>query len=96
MPAPDATADYLQSFVNVADLESLHGRSFHAELRREVTRRWGHTPETAFAEMFENLDVHRWFDVAGTNEATRRSITTWRGSIEFTEDAHVPPEGLHS
>lgn len=81
----EATADYLQSFANVPALETLHGRTFHAELRREAARPWGHTPETAFAEMFDNLDVHRWFDVAGIDGATRRSIFSWRGALESPE-----------
>lgn len=85
VPVPEATADYMQSFANVAALESLHGRSFHTELRREVATRWDHTPETAFAEMFDNLDVHRWFDVAGVESATRRSILSWRGALESPE-----------
>ncbi|WP_341578847.1 hypothetical protein [Microbacterium schleiferi] len=66
----------------VPALETLHGPTFHAELRRDAARRWGHTPETAFAEMFDNLDVHRWFDVAGVGEPTRRSIVSWRGALE--------------
>ncbi|MEC8762139.1 MAG: tyrosine-protein phosphatase [Actinomycetota bacterium] len=81
VPASAATMDYMQSFANASAFESLHGRSSHVEMRREIARRWGHTPETAFAEMFESLDVHRWFGVANVDEATRRSILSWRGSF---------------
>lgn len=75
-----AVADYLTSFRNAAEMEVLHGRSFEADERREILGRFGHTPASAFRDMYEHLDLDTWFRGAGVDGSTRAAIETWRGA----------------
>jgi len=75
-----AVADYLASFGNAEEMELLHGRSFEVDERREILRRFGHTPESAFRDMYENLDLDAWFRSADVDRGTRAAIETWRGA----------------
>lgn len=77
-----AAADYLTSYANADALAALHGRSSDVELRLGVLARFGHTPESAFREMYRHLDVDAWFQHAGVDEHTARAIRTWRGHID--------------
>lgn len=79
--APEATADYLTSFTNADAMRALHNRSFEAEERREVLRRFGHTPESAFAQAYDGIHLDSWFDAAGVAADTRTAIRTWRGTV---------------
>ena len=75
-----AIEDYLTSFRNADAMEDLHGRSFEADERRGILHRFGHTPETAFRDMYESLDLDAWFHAAGVGTGTREAIETWRGA----------------
>lgn len=75
-----AVADYLASFANVREMEILHGRSFEVAERHEILRRFGHTPDSAFRDMYEHLDLDAWFRAADVDRSTRAVIETWRGA----------------
>ncbi|MBD7957379.1 tyrosine-protein phosphatase [Microbacterium sp. Sa4CUA7] len=77
-----AVADYLVSFANADAMAALHGRSFEVEERLGVLAAFGHTPDSAFREMYRQLDVDEWFRHAGIDEDTARSIVTWRGHVD--------------
>jgi len=77
-----AVADYLASFANADAMTALHGRSFDVEERHAVLAAFGHTPESAFREMYRHLDVDGWFRHAGIDEGAARSIVTWRGHVD--------------
>lgn len=77
-----AVSDYLASFSNAEAMATLHERSFEAEERREILHRFGHTAETAFRDVYQNLDLTEWFGQAEVDHATRLAITTWRGSVQ--------------
>lgn len=75
-----AVADYLASFGNAGEMEILHGRSFEVAERHEILRRFGHTPDSAFRDMYEHLDLDAWFRAADVDRSTRAVIETWRGA----------------
>lgn len=79
--ADAAVSDYLGSFDNADAMAALHGRPFHADERREVLRRFGHTASSAFREMYENLDLDAWFARGHLAPESRTAIETWRGSV---------------
>ena len=58
----------------------LHERSFEVDEQREILRRFRHTPESAFRDMYENLDLDAWFRAADVDRSTRAAIETWRGA----------------
>lgn len=76
-----ALDDYLASFTNADAMNELHGRSFDVEERHAVLGRFDHTAETAFREMYRDLELDDWFRTHLDTE-TARAITTWRGSAE--------------
>ncbi len=76
-----AAADYLTSFANAEATSALHGRPSHVEARLATLTRYGHTPESAFAEMYDELRLDDWFAAAGITATTRDAILTWRGSV---------------
>lgn len=75
-----ATEDYLASFANAERMAALHGRSFEVDERLGVLARFGHTPDSAFRTMYEDLDVDEWFRRAQADDQTREAVRTWRGS----------------
>ncbi|SMQ61600.1 tyrosine-protein phosphatase [Agreia sp. VKM Ac-1783] len=75
-----AVADYLGSFANANAMIALHERSFEVEGRQEVLGRFGHTAESAFRDMYANLDLDSWFSTSNVEASTRVAITTWRGT----------------
>lgn len=75
-----AAADYLASFTNADAMAALHGRSFEVEKRHDILDRFGHTAESAFRDMYENLDLDEWFSEAHVDNQTRIAIETWRGT----------------
>ncbi|MFV0634167.1 tyrosine-protein phosphatase [Demequina sp.] len=78
--APEAAiADYLASFANVDAMEALHERSFEAVERRAILERFGHTPESAFLEMYAQLNITFLLHAADLDLATRAATLTWRG-----------------
>lgn len=76
-----AVADYLMSFENADAMTALHERSFDVEERHQILRRFGHTAESAFRDMYENLDIAEWFGASHVDPATRAAIETWRGAV---------------
>ena len=76
-----AVDDYLVSFANADAMTALHGRSFDVEERHGVLAAFGHTPDSAFREMYRQLDVDEWFRHAGVDEDAARAIATWRGHV---------------
>ncbi|MBO3663930.1 tyrosine-protein phosphatase [Microbacterium stercoris] len=76
-----AVADYLLSFANADAMAALHQRSSEAEGRHMILRQFGHTAESAFRDMYENLDLAEWFRVSRTDPTTRVAIETWRGAV---------------
>ncbi len=77
-----AAADYLSSFDNAEAMAALHGRPIDVDERRHVLDRFGHTPASAFREVYESLDLEAWFAAADVAPATRRAVHTWRGAVE--------------
>ncbi|MBF4633470.1 tyrosine-protein phosphatase [Agreia pratensis] len=75
-----AVVDYLGSFANADTMTALHERSFEVEERQQVLRRFGHTPESAFRDMYANLDLDSWFSTSNVTASTRVAIETWRGA----------------
>ena len=73
-------ADYLKSFTNADAMTELHERSFDVEERQQILNRFGHTPESAFRDMYTNLDLELWFRQANIERETRMAIRTWRGA----------------
>jgi protein-tyrosine phosphatase len=82
-----AVADYLASFANADAMTALHARSFDVDKRREVLAAFGHTADSAFREMYRQLDVDQWIDHAGIGEDDARSILTWRGHVTVSPRA---------
>lgn len=78
-----ALDDYLASFTNADAMSVLHGRSFDVEERHAVLGRFDHTAETAFREMYRELelDLDEWLRTHLDAE-TARAITTWRGTAK--------------
>lgn len=76
-----AVADYLRSFANADAMAALHERSFEVEERQKVLNRFGHTAESAFRDMYANLDLERWFRESNVEPSTRVAIKTWRGAV---------------
>lgn len=58
----------------------LHERSFEAEERHQILDRFGHTAESAFRDMYANLDLDTWFSHATIEPEVRLAIETWRGA----------------
>lgn len=79
-----ARRDYATSFVNAAEMEALRSRSQHAEERRAVLTRFGHTPESAFADAYEWLDLEEWSKSAGLDPDVLLALRTWRSSVPAT------------
>ena len=79
--ADAAVADYLASFSNAEVMQALHRRSFDADERHRVLAQFGHTAESAFRDVYENLDLEAWFRVASVAPATQAAVTTWRGAV---------------
>jgi hypothetical protein len=78
----DAAADdYLLSFANADSMTALHGRSFDVDERHGVLAAFGHTPDSAFREMYRQLDPDAWFRHAAIGEDALHAITTWRGHV---------------
>jgi hypothetical protein len=77
-----AVGDYLISFANAEAMAALHGRSFEVEERHGVLAAFGHTAESAFRDMYRQLDVEAWFRHAGVDEDVARAILTWRGRVD--------------
>lgn len=75
-----AAADYLSSFANADAMQVLHERSFEVEERQQILNRFGHTAESAFREMYANLDLDLWFSKSNVEHSTRVAIETWRGA----------------
>lgn len=78
--ADAAVTDYLTSFRNAAAMELLHGRSFDVDERQGVVERFGHTPESAFRTMYDELDVPTWLDLVQADDNARHALLTWRGT----------------
>ncbi|MGJ0389773.1 tyrosine-protein phosphatase [Microbacterium sp. CGR1] len=76
-----ARRDYAISFVNATRMEALRSRSQHAEERRAVLTRFGHTPESAFADAYESLDLEEWSRSAGLDRGVLLALRTWRNSV---------------
>lgn len=77
-----AVADYLRSFTNAEAMEALHERSFEVEERRQILDQFGHTAESAFRDMYTNLDLDLWFKRSNVGATTRAAIETWRGAAD--------------
>jgi protein tyrosine/serine phosphatase len=76
-----ARADYATSFANASAMETLRKRSQHADERIDVLRRFGHTPESAFASVYETIDLDAWSIAAGIDSTTLDAIRTWRNTV---------------
>lgn len=76
-----AVSDYMASFANAERMTLLHERSFEVEERHQILGRFGHTPDSAFRDMYENLRIDDWFAEAGLDRETRTAIETWRGAV---------------
>lgn len=79
-----AVDDYLASFANADAMAALHERSFEVEERQQILHRFGHTAESAFRDMYTNLDLDLWFSESSIATSTRAAIETWRGSAAPT------------
>lgn len=79
--ADAATSDYLRSFDNADALAEARGRPSLAPKRMQVLSSFGHTPDSAFRETYQGIDLDNWFDEAGVSPNTRRALHTWRGSV---------------
>ena len=77
-----AAADYLASFANAEAMTALHGRSFDVKKRHEVLTTFGHTPDSAFRDMYRALDIAAWFRHADIEPHVVREITSWRGHLD--------------
>ncbi|MDN3497510.1 tyrosine-protein phosphatase [Planococcus sp. APC 4015] len=77
-----AVEDYLASFANADAMTALHGRSFDVDKRLGVLAAFGHTPDSAFRDMYRRLDVSEWLRHAGVDEDAARPILTWRGRVD--------------
>ena len=75
-----AVADYLKSFTNADAMAALHERSIEVEERQQILGRLGHTAESAFRDMYGNLDLEAWFSESCIAPETRVAIETWRGA----------------
>lgn len=75
-----AVADYLKSFTNADATAALHERSIEVEERQQILGRFGHTAESAFRDMYGNLDLEAWFSESCIAPETRVAIETWRGA----------------
>ncbi|QEA29831.1 tyrosine-protein phosphatase [Microbacterium sp. CBA3102] len=75
-----AVADYLKSFTNADAMAALHERSIEVEERQQILGRFGHTAESAFRDMYGNLDLEAWFSESCIAPETRVAIETWRGA----------------
>jgi len=75
-----ARGDYAISFANATAMETLRRRSQHAEERLAVLTRFGHTPESAFADAYESLDLEEWSRSAGLTPGVLLALRTWRDS----------------
>lgn len=82
-----AVDDYLVSFANADAMTALHGRSFDVEERHRVLAAFGHTPDSAFRELYRQLDLDKWFRHAGVDEEAARTIVTWRGHVDSSPRA---------
>lgn len=78
--ADAAVADYLRSFTNADAMASLHERSFDVEERQQILDGFGHTAESAFRDMYLDLNVEAWLTHSGLDPQTRVAIETWRGA----------------
>ena len=76
-----AVADYVDSFANADAMAALHQRSFEAAERLQVLEQFGHTADSAFRDMYENLDLDSWFIDSRVDPHTRLAIETWRGTV---------------
>ncbi|KQQ67271.1 tyrosine-protein phosphatase [Microbacterium sp. Leaf320] len=76
-----ARRDYATSFANAAAMETLRSRSQHAAERRAVLTSFGHTPESAFADAYESLDLDDWSRSAGLAPDALLALRTWRSSV---------------
>jgi protein tyrosine/serine phosphatase len=76
-----AVADYLTSFANADAMAALHERSFEVEERHQILNRFGHTAESAFRDMYENLNLDEWFSEARVDPETRAAIESWRRTM---------------
>ncbi|MGM1017197.1 MAG: tyrosine-protein phosphatase [Actinomycetota bacterium] len=85
--ADAAVADYLLSFTNADAMASLHERSFDVEERQQILEGFGHTAESAFRDMYLNLNVEEWLTDSGIEPQTRVAIETWRGAAAPTTRA---------
>lgn len=84
--ADAATGDYLASFANARRMAALHERSFDVDERLAVLARFGHTPDSAFRSMYDELDVDEWFRRAQAAPRIRHAVRTWRGSALSPDD----------
>ncbi|MFJ2550764.1 tyrosine-protein phosphatase [Microbacterium sp. NPDC087591] len=82
-----AVADYLGSFANAGAMALLHERSFEVEERQQILDRFGHTAESAFRDMYANLDLDLWFSESNVEPSTRVAIETWRGAAAPADGA---------
>jgi len=81
-----ARSDYVASFANATAMETLRRRSQHAEERRAVLARFGHTPESAFSTAYEAIDLDAWSRSAGLDEDALLTLRTWRSSVPTDRD----------
>lgn len=79
--ADAATSDYLRSFDNADALAEARQRPSNAPKRMQVLSEFGHTPDSAFRETYQSIDLDDWFDAAGVAPSTRRALRTWRGAV---------------
>ena len=68
-----AVDDYLASFENADEMAVLHGRSFDVEKRHEILGRFGHSAESAYRSMYDELDLEEWYRRARSVAARRYS-----------------------
>ncbi|UNK70309.1 tyrosine-protein phosphatase [Microbacterium sp. H1-D42] len=81
-----AAADYLRSFTNAKAMEALHERSFEVEERQQILGQFGHTAESAFRDMYTNLDLDLWFSRSTLGATTRAAVETWRGAAATPDE----------
>lgn len=84
--ADAATEDYLASFANSGRMAALHERSFEVDERLAVLARFGHTPDSAFRSMYDELDVDEWLREVQAAPRTCHTVRTWRGSVLSPDD----------
>lgn len=78
-----ATADYLCSYDNADALARARDRPSNLPGRLRTLEAFGHTPDSAFRQVYEGIYLAGWFEAAGLSVGTRTAVHTWRGAVSL-------------